>query len=80
MISSHQLNGDVCSCNFTEGYLFGERQDLSLSVSDHVDFLKDRRTWRIGARNDGKPIHAGTFLLNDSATTVSHLVQLGDGS
>jgi HK97 family phage major capsid protein len=58
-------------------YIWGQLRDLRISVSDHVDFLKGRRTYRMDAWVDGKPMAASTYLLNDGSTQVGNVVQLG---
>jgi hypothetical protein len=57
-------------------YVIGDRQALEVDVSEHVNFLTNRATWRVLERVDGRPIFDQTIKLSDQATTVSPVVVL----
>jgi len=72
-------DGDVFLVN-KNAIAAGQLRDVTISISDYVDFLTGRRTYRVDSWVDAKPLHAGTFLLNDGSTEVSGIIQLGAGS
>jgi len=58
-------------------YLHGDRQQISIAMSEHVNFITDEMTWKVVARMDGQPWLKGSIKLSDGAsTTVSPFVYL----
>lgn len=76
MASTLGSDADVVLLN-PQAYLVGQLKGLQISVSDHVDFLRGRKTIKVEAWVDGKPLAVSTYLLNDATTTVANCVQLG---
>ncbi len=56
-------------------YVVGQRMDIAIDVSDQDDFQRNRSTYRIWLRIDGKPWVSKSIAL-DSSTTVSPYVLL----
>lgn len=67
--------GDVMLCDFSQ-YLLGDRQEITIDVSPHVNFLKNQMVWRVVWRGDGQPWLNNTITIADNATTVSPFVVL----
>ena len=57
-------------------YILGDRMDLEIDVSPHVNFLTNQMTWRIVFRGDGQPWLGGAVTLADGSQTVSPFVVL----
>ncbi len=57
-------------------YLIGDRATLTISASDHVNFLKNQVTFRVTRRTDGQPWIEKPITLQDGSTTVSPFVVL----
>lgn len=55
-------------------YVIGDRMDLEVAASEHVNFLKNQMTWRIVERVDGQPWISGPVTLADGSSTVSPFV------
>ena len=55
-------------------YVIGDRQDLEVAASEHVNFLKNQMTWRVVERVDGQPWLTGPITLADGSSTVSPFV------
>lgn len=67
------INGNGCG-------IFGTRGGVEISFSDHVQFLKSQRAYKLITRVDFRPIHASTITLADGTTTVGEAIQLDDVS
>lgn len=65
--------GDIMLCDFSQ-YVLGMRSDLSIAVSEHVDFLKGRLTYVVRSRMDGQPFMSAPITLADGSTKVSPFV------
>jgi HK97 family phage major capsid protein len=57
-------------------YVIGDRMQLEVAASEHVNFLKNQMTWRFVQRVDGRPWLDGPITLQDATTTVSPFVVL----
>jgi HK97 family phage major capsid protein len=57
-------------------YVIGDRQQIEIAASEHVNFLKNQMTWRVVERVDGQPWLDKAITLQDAATTVSPFVVL----
>jgi HK97 family phage major capsid protein len=57
-------------------YVVGDRQQLEVAASEHVNFLKNQMTWRVVERIDGQPWMDKAITLQDGASTVSPFVAL----
>lgn len=57
-------------------YALGTRQDMTISTSEHVDFLRGRITYRIAGRLDGQPMISSPVTLADGSSQVSPFVVL----
>jgi HK97 family phage major capsid protein len=57
-------------------YVIGDRQQLEVAASEHVNFLKNQMTWRVVERLDGQPWMDKYITLQDNSTTVSPFVVL----
>jgi len=57
-------------------YLLGDRQDLTIDVSPHVNFLKNQMVWRTIWRGDGQPWLNSSITLADGTKTVSPFITL----
>jgi HK97 family phage major capsid protein len=57
-------------------YVIGDRMQMDISASEHVNFLKNQMTWRVVERVDGQPWLSGPVTLQDGATQVSPFVKL----
>ena len=58
-------------------YLHGDRQQLTIAASEHVNFISDEMTWKVTTRMDGQPWLKNNIKLSDGAnTTVSPFVYL----
>jgi HK97 family phage major capsid protein len=57
-------------------YVIGDRMQLEIAASEHVNFLKNQMTWRFVERIDGQPWLDKPVTLQDSVTTVSPFVIL----
>jgi len=57
-------------------YVIGDRQQIEIAASEHVNFLKNQMTWRVVERIDGQPWMDKPVTLQDGVTTVSPFVAL----
>ncbi len=57
-------------------YVIGDRQQIEIAASEHVNFLKNQMTWRVVERLDGQPWMDKPVTLQDATTTVSPFVAL----
>lgn len=56
--------GDVIFGNFTY-YVIGDRRDMTVAVSPHVNFVNDELMWRFTKRVDGQPSIDTAFAILD---------------
>jgi HK97 family phage major capsid protein len=57
-------------------YVIGDRMQVEVAASEHVNFLKNQMTWRVVERVDGQPWLERPITLQDSSTQVSPFVVL----
>jgi HK97 family phage major capsid protein len=57
-------------------YVIGDRMQIEIAASEHVNFLKNQMTWRVVERVDGQPWLEKPITLQDSTTQVSPFVAL----
>jgi HK97 family phage major capsid protein len=57
-------------------YIIGDRQQIEIAASEHVNFLKNQMTWRVVERVDGQPWLDKAITLQDGVTQVSPFVVL----
>src|SRR5262249_55072805 len=57
-------------------YVIGDRMQIEIAASEHVNFLKNQMTWRVVERVDGQPWLDKPITLQDGATQVSPFVIL----
>jgi len=57
-------------------YVIGDRMQLEIAASEHVNFLKNQMTWRFVERIDGRPWLETSITLQDGTSTVSPFVIL----
>jgi HK97 family phage major capsid protein len=57
-------------------YVIGDRMQIEIAASEHVNFLKNQMTWRVVERVDGQPWLDNAITLQDGASTVSPFVIL----
>lgn len=57
-------------------YVIGDRMQIEIAGSEHVNFLKNQMTWRVVERVDGQPWLDNAITLQDGASTVSPFVVL----
>lgn len=57
-------------------YVIGDRMQIEIAASEHVNFLKNQMTWRVVERVDGQPWLDKAITLQDGATQVSPFVVL----
>jgi HK97 family phage major capsid protein len=57
-------------------YVIGDRTQLEIAASQHVNFLKNQMTWRVVERVDGQPWLDKAITLADGSSTVSPFVCL----
>jgi HK97 family phage major capsid protein len=57
-------------------YVIGDRMQIEIAASEHVNFLKNQMTWRVVERVDGQPWLDKPVTLQDAATQVSPFVVL----
>jgi HK97 family phage major capsid protein len=67
--------GDVMLVDPTM-YVIGDRMQIEVAASEHVNFLKNQTTWRVVERVDGQPWLDNVITLQDGASTVSPFVVL----
>jgi HK97 family phage major capsid protein len=57
-------------------YVIGDRQQIEIAASEHVNFLKNQMTWRVVERVDGQPWIDKPITLQDGSSQVSPFVVL----
>jgi HK97 family phage major capsid protein len=57
-------------------YVVGDRMQVEVAASEHVNFLRNQMTWRVVERVDGQPWLEKAITLQDSTTQVSPFVAL----
>jgi HK97 family phage major capsid protein len=57
-------------------YVIGDRMQIEVAASEHVNFLKNQMTWRVVERVDGQPWLSAPVTLQDATTQVSPFVVL----
>jgi HK97 family phage major capsid protein len=57
-------------------YVIGDRMQIEVAASEHVNFLRNQMTWRVVERVDGQPWLDKQVTLQDGTTTVSPFVVL----
>jgi HK97 family phage major capsid protein len=57
-------------------YVIGDRMQVEIAASEHVNFLKNQMTWRVVERVDGQPWLDKSITLQDTTTKVSPFVVL----
>lgn len=57
-------------------YVIGDRMQVEIAASEHVNFLRNQMTWRVVERVDGQPWLEKPITLQDAATQVSPFVAL----
>jgi HK97 family phage major capsid protein len=57
-------------------YVIGDRMQLEVAASEHVNFLRNQMTWRVVERVDGQPWLDKPITLQDASTQVSPFVVL----
>jgi HK97 family phage major capsid protein len=57
-------------------YVIGDRMQIEVAASEHVNFLKNQMTWRVVERLDGQPWMDKPVTLQDGTTQVSPFVTL----
>jgi HK97 family phage major capsid protein len=57
-------------------YVIGDRMQIEIAASEHVNFLKNQMTWRVVERVDGQPWLDKPVTLQDASTQVSPFVVL----
>ncbi len=57
-------------------YVIGDRMQIEVAASEHVNFLKNQMTWRVVERIDGQAWLDKPVTLQDGATQVSPFVVL----
>ena len=57
-------------------YVVGDRMQIEIAASEHVNFLKNQMTWRFVERIDGRPWLDNAITLQDGSTQVSPFVVL----
>ena len=57
-------------------YVVGDRMQIEIAASEHVNFLKNQMTWRVLERVDGQPWIENPITLQDGSTQVSPFVAL----
>jgi HK97 family phage major capsid protein len=67
--------GDLSFVDFGM-YLIGDRQMMTAASSEHVKFTSDKTTYRLIARNDGRPWLESAITPHNNSSTLSPFVQL----
>lgn len=67
--------GDLSFVDFSM-YLIGDYQTMSVDSSEHVRFTSDKTTYRIIARNDGRPWINSALTPQYGGETLSPFIQL----
>lgn len=67
--------GDLSFVDFGM-YLIGDRQTMTIESSPHVKFTSDKTTFRVIARNDGRPWLQAPITPHNNSATLSPFIQL----
>ena len=67
--------GDLCLID-PALYVIGDRMQLEITASEHVNFLKNQMTWRVVERLDGQPWLSAPVPLQSASPQVSPFVVL----
>lgn len=67
--------GDLSFVDFGM-YIIGDRQMMTASSSEHVKFTSDKSTFRVIARNDGRPWLESAITPHNNTATLSPFVNL----
>jgi len=67
--------GDLSFVDFSM-YLIGDRQMMTAASSEHVKFTSDKTTYRLIARNDGRPWLESAITPHNGSANLSPFVQL----
>jgi HK97 family phage major capsid protein len=67
--------GDLSFVDFGM-YLLGDRQMMTIDSSEHVKFTSDKTTYRMIARNDGRPWLESPITPHNNSAPLSPYVQL----
>lgn len=67
--------GDLSFVDFGM-YLIGDYQTMTVDSSEHVKFTSDKTTYRVIARNDGRPWLTSPLTPHNNSATLSPFVQL----
>lgn len=67
--------GDLSFVDFGM-YLIGDYQTMSVDSSEHVKFTSDKTTYRVIARNDGRPWLNSPLTPHNNSASLSPFVQL----
>jgi HK97 family phage major capsid protein len=67
--------GDLSFVDFSQ-YLIGDYQTMTVDSSPHVKFTSDKTTYRVIARNDGRPWIQSPLTPHNNSATLSPFVQL----
>jgi HK97 family phage major capsid protein len=57
-------------------YVIGDRMQIEVAASEHVNFLRNQTTWRVVERVDGQPWLSAPVTLQDGSSQVSPFVVL----
>jgi HK97 family phage major capsid protein len=57
-------------------YVIGDRMQIEVAASEHVNFLRNQMTWRVVERIDGQPWLEKAITLQDGSSQVSPFVVL----
>jgi HK97 family phage major capsid protein len=71
--------GDLSFVDFSM-YLIGDYQTMTVDSSEHVKFTSDKTTYRVIARNDGRPWLNSPLTPHNGSATLSPFVQLATRS
>ena len=71
--------GDIYFADFSQ-YLIGDRQALTVSRSEHVNFTTDEQVWKFVQRVDGRPWLTSALTPRNGSTTISPFVNLATRS
>ena len=67
--------GDIILADFSQ-YVIGDRQQVEIAFSEHVNFLSNQSVWRFVARVAGMPWLRDKITLADASNTLSPFVGL----
>lgn len=67
--------GDISLADFRM-YAIGDRQDVRLDTSEHVQFLQDKTVFKVIERIDGQPLLKSPLSPENGGPTLSAFVQL----